>query len=361
MQELRNYVQALILILLFFNPSFTNAYIEELSSSQIKILFLGNSFTGWNEMPTMVEELAKSDGYNVYVDKFLQYGRSLYEISQLETARIKINSVKWDYVILQDSPYRFAYPIEFLEVNPINFALNTLRQIIKKNNIDTEIVLFMPWAYKDGKFWVEGESDDYHQMQVKVYENTIKFADTYNFKIAPVGWAWDKIVFKNDAIELFTPDLSHPTLEGSYLTACVIYSAVFHEELIYNQYVSDILKHVAFYLQKVATETVFSELSNWNLVTSVTNNEFDFFEVPQNYPNPFNPTTTISYSVPERLDVKIVVYNLVGEVVNVLMDKEHLPGRYYLAFKATNLSSGTYFYRVSAGKNVEVRKMILIK
>ncbi len=355
------YISLSLLFYFFANPCLAKTKNSEVKLSSTKILFLGNSFTGWNEMPSMLEELAKNTNNNVYVDKYLLYGRSLFEISQSNAAINKINSLKWDYIVLQDSPYRFAYPNEFNEVYPLNLALNNLRQIINNNSIETKIILFMPWAYKDGKFWVEEEMDNYHEMQVKIYENSLTIAKGYGFKIAPVGWAWDKVVSNNDGIELFTPDLAHPTVEGSYLTACVIYSTIFHEELFNNQYIIDIPIHVAYYLQKLATSTVFDELNNWNFITGISNKKPDIFAVYQNYPNPFNPKTTISYSLSERSKVTVQVINLLGEVIRILLDKEQSPGNYTLEFDGSNLSSGAYFYKISTLNKVEVRKMIYLK
>lgn len=85
------------------------------------------------------------------------------------------------------------------------------------------------------------------------------------------------------------------------------------------------------------------------------------FEVAQNYPNPFNPTTTISYSIPERINVTIDVFNMLGQRVLSLLDKEHLPGKYKIELDASNLSSGTYIYRVSTSKQSVIRKMMILK
>jgi Lamin Tail Domain/Secretion system C-terminal sorting domain len=85
------------------------------------------------------------------------------------------------------------------------------------------------------------------------------------------------------------------------------------------------------------------------------------FEVAQNFPNPFNPTTSISFSLPEKANVEVVIYNMLGEIVNTLVNIEMEAGKYRYNFNASKLSSGTYIYRVSAGNNVEVRKMILLK
>jgi hypothetical protein len=85
------------------------------------------------------------------------------------------------------------------------------------------------------------------------------------------------------------------------------------------------------------------------------------FKIYQNYPNPFNPTTTISYDLPERVKVKLSIYNLLGQEVATLIEGEQEPGRYDVKFDASGLPSGVYFYRLEAGNFIEQKKMILIK
>jgi hypothetical protein len=85
------------------------------------------------------------------------------------------------------------------------------------------------------------------------------------------------------------------------------------------------------------------------------------FALEQNYPNPFNPSTNIKYSVPENSFVKLSVYNLVGEEVSVLVNETVDAGFYDIAFNATNLPSGTYFYRLQTGNIVQTKKMVLMK
>ncbi len=93
------------------------------------------------------------------------------------------------------------------------------------------------------------------------------------------------------------------------------------------------------------------------------------YSLQQNYPNPFNPSTVIRFGIPEQADVKITVYNILGQTVKTLADKVYEPGSYELVFntRESALVSGVYFYEMSArsitgNRNYnEIRKMILAK
>lgn len=100
------------------------------------------------------------------------------------------------------------------------------------------------------------------------------------------------------------------------------------------------------------------------LVTSVKNYEnkqVKTFELYQNYPNPFNPTTTIKFSLPEKTNVKISVYNLMGQRVKELLNEAIEAGIHTINFDGDGLPSGIYFYKIEAGKNIDIKKMILVK
>ncbi len=91
------------------------------------------------------------------------------------------------------------------------------------------------------------------------------------------------------------------------------------------------------------------------------NSKPEGFALNQNYPNPFNPVTKISYSIPERSNVKINVYDITGRKVKTLINEVKEAGSYSLSFSGENLSSGTYFYTINAGKFSEAKKMTLLK
>ena len=89
----------------------------------------------------------------------------------------------------------------------------------------------------------------------------------------------------------------------------------------------------------------------------------DGFTLSQNYPNPFNPTTTIRYEIPSvhPTYVKLCVYDILGHEIKILVNQYQNPGFHEIEFNAGNLPSGVYFYRISSGKFVEVKRMLLLK
>jgi hypothetical protein len=85
------------------------------------------------------------------------------------------------------------------------------------------------------------------------------------------------------------------------------------------------------------------------------------YELSQNFPNPFNPTTTIDFALPKASDVKLSVYNLLGQKVATLVDTRMSAGQQSVVFDASKLSSGVYFYRLNIGAFTQTKKMIMLK
>jgi hypothetical protein len=85
------------------------------------------------------------------------------------------------------------------------------------------------------------------------------------------------------------------------------------------------------------------------------------FKLCQNYPNPFNPNTVISFDLPKASNVNLTVFNVLGQKVATLVDEPRAAGTHNVNWNASGSSSGVYFYRISTDKNVETKKMLLLK
>ena len=116
---------------------------------------------------------------------------------------------------------------------------------------------------------------------------------------------------------------------------------------------------------------VFSALVGWvrangGLITGTGNNNTsltipDNYNLSQNYPNPFNPSTKINYTIPKSGVVSLKVYDMLGKEVASLVNDVVNAGSHEVLFNASNLSSGTYFYRIQVGDFVATKKMSLLK
>ena len=85
------------------------------------------------------------------------------------------------------------------------------------------------------------------------------------------------------------------------------------------------------------------------------------FALSQNYPNPFNPTTSISFSLPEASDVRLEIFNIQGQKVTTLVNKQLEAGNHSINWDGRDAASGVYFYRIDAGSFTETKKMLLLK
>ncbi len=81
----------------------------------------------------------------------------------------------------------------------------------------------------------------------------------------------------------------------------------------------------------------------------------------QNYPNPFNPSTTIEYTISKSSFVSLEVYDILGEVVETLVNQQELPGIYKVQFNGSGFANGVYFYRIQADEFVSIKKLLLLK
>ena len=81
----------------------------------------------------------------------------------------------------------------------------------------------------------------------------------------------------------------------------------------------------------------------------------------QNYPNPFNPSTTIKFELPQSAIVRLSVYDMLGREVSVLVNERRNAGVHEVKFDGSNLASGVYFYRLTAGDFVQSKKLVLVK
>lgn len=323
-------------------------------SDSTEILLIGSSYFNFNDLKSLIQGLADGSGKEIYIEMCGQNGLYLADHASSSSTEAKINERDWDYVVLQGVGLLVAYPDHFTH-HPVYPALVTLRDKIMANCESTRMVFCLPWAFEDGMTWYQNWTDTYADMQWHIYDTTLVYSDEIDFEIAPVGWAWFGILEAHNypLHYLHLSDWNHPSLKGSYLMACVIYSTIFQESTVNNPFIGGIPASEAAEFQTTATDTVLNNLELWNISPLVSVNEESagrsYFLL--NSPNPFKERTTISYKLEEEEEVKILICDTMGNMIKELVNRKQKPGDYEIEFDASDLASGTYICRLICGSS----------
>lgn len=249
------------------------------AQEETSVLFIGNSFTFMNNMPTMFRDIAISKGKNVYVDSVVEGGKDLnYHSSQAITYE-KIKSRKWDYVILQGHSNEFAQPDTKVEKNTLPFA-EKIVDSIRSNSPCTQLVLYMTWGYKNGNSkWSPIAS--YDSMQYRIKLQYLRFADLLDAKVSPVGEVWKSVRANYSGINLYNPDNQHPSEVGSYLSACTHFTTIFGESPLRNKADINIPIETKQIVEMNASQIVLNNLNQWrNIPTRIKlESGFDLIQI----------------------------------------------------------------------------------
>ena len=185
-----------------------------------RVLFVGNSYTYYNSLPQMVEELAQAAGQEIEYRAFTRGGSTLLELELHPELRSLLNE-KWDYVVLQEhSTQGFSAWNGELNVNDPIYFLQGARLIAQRVN-KAKIILYSTWARKNHPEF-QPHLDYGYMLASREINAAIAPA-----AIAPVGRAWAAVREQPSAPELFVADGSHPSPAGSYLSACVLMRTIF--------------------------------------------------------------------------------------------------------------------------------------
>ena len=245
-----------ILLLFIFSVSFIS-----LSQDTTSVLFIGNSFTFYNNMPFIFKDIATSKGKNVIVDTCVSGGKDLNFHSKRARTYQMIKARKWDYVILQGHSNEFAQPDSKVDTMTFPYAKQIIDSI-RLFNPCTRVNLYMTWGYKNGnKKWKPIAT--YDSMQMRIESQYLRFADKLNTGVHPVGMVWKEVRESNPEINLYHEDRFHPILSGSYLSACTHFTTIFGETPYKNTAQVDLDSFQREVIEIAATKTVLNNLARW--------------------------------------------------------------------------------------------------
>ena len=217
------FIAALVLAVLPTTEVASESHVQRAPAPCVtRILFLGNSYTYFNNLPALVSELARA-GQQCKVETRMVApgGKRLKDHWESSAAHEALNSQPWDFVVLQDQSMLGTHL--YFEGNARvagdevfrPYALAWANEVRKYHATP---IFFLTWARRT-------TPDD----QAALNYAYIHAAKLTRAVVAPVGLAWARVRERDPAFDLYYRDGSHPSPAGSYLAACAIYSAIFRK------------------------------------------------------------------------------------------------------------------------------------
>ena len=251
-----------LLLIVLFSPIIT------FSQETKEVLLVGNSYTYGNNLPDLVKQIALSFGDTLIYDSSTP-GGATFNLHTTNTQTInKINQQAWDYVVLQAQSQEPSFSPSQVANDTYPYA-QQLVNLIAANDSCTEPIFFMTWGRKYGdqqncQFYPP--ICTYNGMQQRLRESYLEMTFNNNATCAPVGMARKKSIQLDSTLNLFASDNSHPSIYGSYLSACTFYSTIFKKSCIGSTFLPNGIDSItALSLQTIATNTVLDSLSAWNI------------------------------------------------------------------------------------------------
>lgn len=344
----------------FFLSVLLFSTISAQNNQTVEALFLGNSYTAVNDLPQLIAQLANASNDVLLYQSNCPGGATFNTHFTNGTSISQITSQKWDVVILQAQSQEPAFPPAQVAQETLPFALK-LDSVIHLNDSCTKTIFYETWGRKYGDaancpFYPP--ICTYSGMQDGLKASYKLFADTCKALLAPAGEAWRQSIALDSSLNLYQSDNSHPSMEGSYLTACVFYEVIFNKSVVNNSFFASVDPAVALALQQIAHAVVTDSSSVWNIGafnpcggTASTNDLLAQALIC--YPNPV--ISELIVSLPETELVAGISYRIIdalGQEVasgkmntNTLSVDQLQKGIYYVQFHSETINSSVKFVK----------------
>ena len=227
------------------------------SASCLRVLFVGNSYTYVNDLPIMFTDLAASGGHAVATGMLATGGATLVDHAAAADTATALASTHWNVVVLQEQSQ--IPSVDAFREAQMYPAARQLVGMIRATG--AEPIFFLTWAHRYG--WPENGLLGYGSMQAAVDDGYVRIASEQHAVTAPVGYAWAALLDREPQAELWQSDGSHPTVEGTYLAACVFYTTIFGQSPRGLGYHGDLPDDEAATVQEIAAKVVLGDPARW--------------------------------------------------------------------------------------------------
>lgn len=229
-----------------------------------RVLFLGNSYTAYNNLPQLVKDVASSAGDSLIFDSNTPGGYTLQNHVANPTSMGKIMLGNWDYVVLQGQSQEPIVQNSIFNNNGLG-----LDDTITQYNPCAKTMFYMTWGRKNGDasncpfFPV---MCTYSGMDTSLRDAYTNLASIANAELSPVGILWNYLRQNYPSIELYQADESHPSLAGSYAAACCFYATIFKHDPTLITFNPGLSAADAAIIRNAAKTEIFDYLPNWDFM-----------------------------------------------------------------------------------------------
>lgn len=232
-----------------------------------RALFIGNSYTYYNDLPGMVAAIASSCGDELVYDASTGGGMGLENHVDNTTTLAKIAQGNWDYVILQERSQTPAFPEDFVEANVYPYAA-TLNNLIQTQNPCAETAFFVTWAWQNGDpYNCEAFPPicTYEGMDDLVTQRYHAMAEQNQAILSPAGPVWRYLRGNYPSLNLYSSDGSHPNVAGSFAAACCFYTVLFRKDPMTITYNPGLAVAEADLIKQATRVIVYDNLTTWRV------------------------------------------------------------------------------------------------
>ncbi|MBP8156531.1 MAG: DUF4886 domain-containing protein [Leadbetterella sp.] len=306
--------------------------LGNLFAQPMRVLFVGNSYTHYNNMPKILEQMAESKGVKLEVLMDAKSSHTFQMHSKRPELYKNIRSTKWDYVVLQGFSRELAQDRDVIDKSSLPY-LKQLLDSVYANNSCTNVLLYQTWGYETGfKDDSLGIDWNYQTMSDRIHQGYLYVSEQLNLSIVPVGKAWETVKENHPQINLYQEDKQHPSLAGSYLAASCFYAALFKTDP-YVTFTAKLDTKQAGLIQETAGTYILMNKNRYKINQNsieidvkLTDENKKVVHLTANYPNAKSVTwdfgdgmtetalkTRHVYGKPGNYEVKIKVQDSCGE------------------------------------------------
>jgi PKD repeat protein len=255
--KIRMKKQLALIIIFLTSLGSTNA------QDSTSILFIGNSYTYFNNMPDILSNIAASFGNHVQHASQTPGGMTLAGHAGNTATYNAMNNENWDYVVLQAQSQEPSFPYGQVNNQTLPFAMQ-LADSAQAISTCSQAMFFMTWGRENGDpQW--DSINTFDKMNERLRLAYLRFADSSNASVSPVGVAWKYVRDNHPEMNLYSGDGSHPSYAGSYLAACTFYASIFHSSPVGSVFSGSLNSSDALILQEAASLCVMDSTEIWGL------------------------------------------------------------------------------------------------